>query len=192
MIDPRGIGKEKMSSALPASTWSERRGYAVRQFVSANLGEQQKIADAFLAAKLLPRKITSLGFLRLAVFILWSPPTRTGGEAWCLDNEEFLIWISKNGPPEYLKTFSASRIVASPHGFCKVCKMLQRALLVGTDDAFSLARRAGAVAHIQTTLDELMRNKSTLCGFNGLADARERAWCLSRFARPKISMPCRA
>lgn len=38
---------------------NERRSYAVRLVVPANLGEQQKIADTFLAAKLLPKIINA-------------------------------------------------------------------------------------------------------------------------------------
>lgn len=37
-----------------------RRSYAVRPVVEGNLGEQQKIADAFLTEKLLPRKVNAL------------------------------------------------------------------------------------------------------------------------------------
>jgi sulfonate transport system substrate-binding protein len=37
-----------------------RRSYAVRPVTRERLGEQQKIADAFLAEKLLPRRIDAL------------------------------------------------------------------------------------------------------------------------------------
>lgn len=57
----------KEAAALLAPVWgldaatieqaNGRRSYAVRAVVPANLGEQQRIADAFLAEKLLPRKV---------------------------------------------------------------------------------------------------------------------------------------
>jgi len=57
----------KEAAALLAPVWgldaatieqaNGRRSYAVRAVVPGNLGEQQKIADAFLAEKLLPRKV---------------------------------------------------------------------------------------------------------------------------------------
>ncbi len=60
----------KDAAALLAPVWgidaatveqaNERRSYAVRPATAANIGEQQKIADAFFAEKLLPRKIDAL------------------------------------------------------------------------------------------------------------------------------------
>ncbi|RYF25009.1 MAG: aliphatic sulfonate ABC transporter substrate-binding protein [Comamonadaceae bacterium] len=57
----------KEAAALLAPVWgldaatieqaNGRRSYAVRAVVPANLGEQQRIADAFFAEKLLPRKV---------------------------------------------------------------------------------------------------------------------------------------
>ncbi|RYY64221.1 MAG: aliphatic sulfonate ABC transporter substrate-binding protein, partial [Comamonadaceae bacterium] len=60
----------KGASALLAPVWgldadtieqaNSRRSYAVRPVVPEVLAEQQKIADAFFAEKLLPRKINAL------------------------------------------------------------------------------------------------------------------------------------
>lgn len=60
----------KDAAALLAPVWgidaatveqaNERRSYAVRPATAANIGEQQKIADAFFAEKLLPRRIDAL------------------------------------------------------------------------------------------------------------------------------------
>jgi len=60
----------KDAAALLAPVWgidaatveqaNGRRSYAVRPATAANIGEQQKIADAFFAEKLLPRKIDAL------------------------------------------------------------------------------------------------------------------------------------
>ncbi len=60
----------KDAAALLAPVWgldaatieqaNGRRSYAVRPVLQGNLGEQQKIADAFLAEKLLPRKVNAV------------------------------------------------------------------------------------------------------------------------------------
>ena len=47
-------------SAATVEQANERRSYAVRPATAANIGEQQKIADAFFAEKLLPRRIDAL------------------------------------------------------------------------------------------------------------------------------------
>ena len=55
-----------------------------------------------------------------------------------------------------------------------------------TAAALGLAQRAGAVAHINTTLDQLMRNRSALCGVNGLADG---APAKVEFPDPEVHFP---
>ncbi|RZI65995.1 MAG: aliphatic sulfonate ABC transporter substrate-binding protein, partial [Variovorax sp.] len=60
----------KDAAALLAPVWgidaatveqaNSRRSYSVRPAVREGLAEQQKIADAFVAEKLLPRKIDAL------------------------------------------------------------------------------------------------------------------------------------
>ena len=62
--------KPAEAAALLAPVWgldaatveqaNARRSYAVRPVVAGGLGEQQRIADAFFAEKLLPRKLNAL------------------------------------------------------------------------------------------------------------------------------------
>jgi hypothetical protein len=87
------------------------------------------------------------------------------------DFAEAMHWLSDTGAPPCRLDIK----VGGQSLFCGSLKVNSGShtwseLAAVTAAAVGLVRRAGAAASIHTSLDELMRHKSALCGINGLAD----------------------